>query len=53
MASAILLTGQDGVMGIASCSGNYSTAEEEHGCFSSGRHAAERIFHLHALSEMK
>ena len=52
-ACAILLAGLDGVMGTASCGGNYSTAEEDGGCFSSGGHAAELIFHLHVLSEMK
>lgn len=35
-ACAILLAGRDGVMGTASCDGNYSTTEEDGGCFSSG-----------------
>ncbi len=35
-ACAILLIGRDGVMGTASCDGNYSTTEEDGGCFLQG-----------------
>lgn len=52
-AAATLQAGRDGVMGIASCGGNYSTTKEDRGCFSSGRHTAEGIFHLLVLSEME